>query len=185
MTHPPSPISHLLSPIFYLLSLSAALCSLHAAENILDNAQKGISAWCVDPCGARPVLPDDDGATALSGGLDAVAAGGSVATLSLAVKSATPVSSLSVSCDGLACGERKLPASAVDLLLVKCWYQDGNAWFTELRDPSGRILIPELLLHDDALVVADEKARANLVRAGGKAVPAAEVKVADRDAPSL
>ena len=116
MTHPPSPLSHLLSPIFYLLSLSAALCPLHAAENILENAQKGISAWCVDPCGARPVLPDDDGATALSGGLDAVAAGGSVATLSLAVKSATPVSSLSVSCDGLACGERKLPASAVDLL---------------------------------------------------------------------
>ena len=189
MTHPPLSLSvvlpYLLSLICYLLSIICSLPPLPASASLLDAPRPGLDAWCVDPCGARPVLPDDDGATALSGGLDAVAAGGSVATLSLAVKSATPVSSLSVSCDGLACGERKLPASAVDLLLVKCWYQDGNAWFTELRDPSGRILIPELLLHDDALVVADEKTRANLVRAGGKAVAAAEVKVADHDAPSL
>ena len=184
MIHPPSPISDLLSPIFYLLSLSAAPCPLHAAENILENA-KGLSAWCVDPCGARPVLADDDGSAALSGGLDAVAAGGSVVTFSLVIKSAAPIDAFSVSCDGLACDGKTISASAVDILLVKRWYQDGNAWFTEIRDPSGRILVPELLLHDDALVVADEKTRSNLVRSGGKAVSTETAMSADADAPAL
>ncbi len=152
-----------------LATLLAVLVAGVASAGILENAPSGLDAWCVDPCAAQPILPDDDGSSALTGGLDAVAAGGSVATLSFAVKSATPVKAFAVSCDGLACGERKLPASAVDLFVVKCWYQDGNAWFTELRDPSGQILIPELLLHDDALVRVDDEKHANQTPTGGDA----------------
>ena len=156
-----------------------------AAGNILENAPKGVSAWCVDPCGPNPLLADDNGSAALSGGLDAVAAGNSVATLSLVVKSAAPVAAFSISCDGLTCDGKAIPASAVDILLVKRWYQDGNAWFTEFRDPAGRIIVPELLLHDDTLVMVDDKSRANLVRAGGKAVSAEEAATVDADASAL
>ena len=101
MTHLQSPISHLPSVICYLLSiicyLLSAICPVRAvAGSILEKAPFGLSAWCVDPCGASPVLPDADDSSALSGGLDAVAAGGSVATLSLVVKSDKPVAAFSV-----------------------------------------------------------------------------------------
>ena len=181
--YPSSVIRYLLSVICYLLSV---ICPVRAvAGSILEKAPFGLSAWCVDPCGASPVLPDADDSSALSGGLDAVAAGGSVATLSLVVKSDKPVAAFSVACDGLACDGKAIPASAIDLLVVKRWYQDGNAWFTEARDPAGRILVPELLLHDDTLVTSDDKTLVNTVRSGGRAVPSAEVAAADRDAPAL
>jgi hypothetical protein len=164
------------------LFAATLVCS---AGNILENAQKEMSAWCVAPCAANPILADAETSSAISGGLDAVAAGGSVATLSFVVKSAKPVSAFMATCNGLTCDGKSIPASAVDILIVKRWYQDGNAWFTEARDPAGRILVPELLLHDDTLVTVDDKTFANAVRSGGRAIPVAEVTAADRDAPAL
>ncbi len=164
------------------LFAATLVCS---AGNILENAQKEMSAWCVAPCAANPILADAETSSAISGGLDAVAAGGSVATLSFVVKSAKPVSAFMATCNGLTCDGKSIPASAVDILIVKRWYQDGNAWFTEIRDPAGRILVPELLLHDDTLVTIDDKDRANLVRSGGKSVSAEEAASVDADAPTL
>ncbi len=167
---------------------TAVLMSLfvaNATAAILENAMAGLDAWCVAPCKADPVLADADSASGIAGGLDAVAAGGSVATLSLAVKSAKPVTAFSATCDGLTCDGKAIPASAVDILLVKRWYQDGNAWFTEIRDPAGRIIVPELLLHDDTLVTVDDKSRANLVREGGKAISAEDAATVDADVSSL
>ena len=161
---------------------ATVLCS---AGNILENAPKDVSAWCVAPCSPNPVLTEAEASSAISGGLDAVAAGGSIATLSFVVKSAKPVSAFLATCSGLTSDGKSIPASAVDILLVKRWYQDGNAWFTEIRDPAGRILVPELLLHDDTLVTVDDKDRADLVRSGGKAVSAEEAASVDADAPTL
>ncbi len=163
----------------------AFLAASDSVANILEKPGAGLEAWCVAPCAADPVLAGAESSSAIAGGLDAVAAGGSVATLSFVVKSANPVAALSVACDGLKCADKSIPASAIDILLVKRWYQDGNAWFTEIRDPAGRIIVPELLLHDDSLVTVDDKSRANLVRSGGKAVSAEEVDVVDADAPAL
>jgi len=53
-----------------------------------------------------------------------------------------------------------IPASAVDVRLVKCWYQAGrNVWETDKR-----ILVPELLLKDDDLVRVDLKSKQNFIR---------------------
>ncbi len=165
---------------------STAIVALFAVADMHGEIKPGINSWCVDPCGKTPVLADDDGSAPLSGGLDAVAARGSVATLSLVVKSEeNSIASFKVSCAGLTCGDHTIPPDAIDILLVKRWYQDGNAWFTEARDPAGRILVPELLLHDDTLVTVDDKTFANAVRSGGRAIPVAEVMAADRDAPAL
>ena len=167
---------------------TAVLMSLFvtdAAASILENAMAGLDAWCVPTGAAAPILAEADNASAIAGGLDAVSAGGSVASLSFVVKSSKPVTSFLATCDGLTCDGKAFPASAVDILLVKRWYQDGNAWFTEIRDPAGRIIVPELLLHDDTLVNVDDKSRANLVREGGKAVSAEDAAIVDADASSL
>jgi hypothetical protein len=57
--------------------------------------------------------------------------------------------------------EGTTPASIpVDLKVVKAWYQAG----VELDEVGGRVLTPELLLDDDALVEVDLEAQQNRVR---------------------
>jgi hypothetical protein len=52
-------------------------------------------------------------------------------------------------------GGSTLPAASVDLKWVKCWYQAGSAWWGVGQDRAHRLLVPELLLKDDALVQVD------------------------------
>lgn len=48
-------------------------------------------------------------------------------------------------------------ASAVDIKIVKTWYQAGTACFDCLADSNRRELVPELLLNDETLVKVDEE----------------------------
>ncbi|MBO5959271.1 MAG: hypothetical protein J6Q65_04025, partial [Lentisphaeria bacterium] len=59
-----------------------------------------------------------------------------------------------------------IPASAMDLRIVKYWYQDGTAWSSYFADPTQQELVPELLLHDENLVKVDLKNRRNYLRVG-------------------
>lgn len=170
--------------------LLAALMALesggaYAAANILAGAKHGLSAFCVDPFGTAKILTADDSRFAREGGLDAVGAGNSVETFSLVVESASDISTLGVTCDGLTSSAGKIPPEKIDIAIVKPWYQAGNAWFTELRDPDGRVLVPELLLHNDALVRPDENGRVNTVLSGGKYISADDIASADKDAGRL
>ena len=56
-----------------------------------------------------------------------------------------------------------LPAAAVDLKVVKVWFQNGNAWISYFDDV-GLALVPELLLHDEKLVKVDHGKVANYAR---------------------
>jgi hypothetical protein len=56
-----------------------------------------------------------------------------------------------------------IPASAVDIRVVKCWFQSG----VQIWDTNGRILTPELLLKDDSLVRVDLENKHNYVRTLG------------------
>jgi len=51
-----------------------------------------------------------------------------------------------------------IPASAVDLRVVKCWYQGGTAW-ADIEFSPVRVLVPELLLYDDALIRVNHKTK--------------------------
>ncbi|MBI2301682.1 MAG: hypothetical protein HYU66_22500 [Armatimonadetes bacterium] len=53
-----------------------------------------------------------------------------------------------------------IPAAAVDVRVVKCWYQAGRG----IGDLHSKRLVPELLLKDDALVRVDREAQANYLR---------------------
>jgi hypothetical protein len=58
-------------------------------------------------------------------------------------------------------GERKIPASAVDIKLVKCWYQAGDM---TIQKTDQRVLLPELLLNDDNLVKVDYGQQRNFLK---------------------
>ncbi|MBN2310684.1 MAG: hypothetical protein JXR94_17055 [Candidatus Hydrogenedentes bacterium] len=45
-----------------------------------------------------------------------------------------------------------IPASRVDIKIVKCWYQAWNGWRSGHFDRDRKVLVPELLLNDDSLV---------------------------------
>ena len=53
-----------------------------------------------------------------------------------------------------------IPADAVDIYAVKCWYQAGR----EIWDTKHRIYVPELLLKDDRLVRVDTEKQENYLR---------------------
>lgn len=57
-----------------------------------------------------------------------------------------------------------IPASALDLKLVKIWYQCGSGWFGYMADPLRRVLTPELLLNDENLIFADPSTKDNYAR---------------------
>ncbi len=58
----------------------------------------------------------------------------------------------------------KIPASALDVKVVKVWYQTGTAWYSYFADTAGRELVPELLLNDESLVKVDQKTQDNYLR---------------------
>lgn len=60
-----------------------------------------------------------------------------------------------------------IPESAMDLKVVKVWYQNGNAWNSYFAD-FGLKLVPELLLHDENMILVDKKEQANYARVLGK-----------------
>lgn len=93
----------------------------------------------------------------------------------------------------LRCNGKTIPASAIDLRVVKPWYQNGisNIGFRKGQ----RVLVPELLLKDDDLIRVDEEAQTNLMRSDdegnvtyvdiSKGDPGAMPDVAPRDAKEL
>ncbi len=58
----------------------------------------------------------------------------------------------------------EIAPDAVDLKLVKLWYQSGNAWSSYFADPLKHALVPELLVNDENLVQVDCNRRDNYVR---------------------
>lgn len=57
-----------------------------------------------------------------------------------------------------------IPAAAVDLKIIKMWYQAGTAWYSYYADKTGRDLVPELLLNDENLVKVDRTRKENYLR---------------------
>ncbi len=58
---------------------------------------------------------------------------------------------------------KAFPADALDLKVVKVWYQNGNGWYSYFGD-TGFKLCPELLLNDEDLIRVDTEKKANYAR---------------------
>jgi hypothetical protein len=57
-----------------------------------------------------------------------------------------------------------IPAAALDIKLVKLWYQAGSAWHGHFADITRRVLCPELLVYDEDLIRVDPTTQDNYVR---------------------
>ena len=57
-----------------------------------------------------------------------------------------------------------IPSGAVDMHVVKTWYQGGTAWQSYFFDATKDVLTPELLLHDENLVRVDHALKKNFLR---------------------
>lgn len=124
-----------------------------------------VVAFTVDPLSQEMFLPyhyPEDGE--LSGRMRIAAARGEYETGSLLVWALEPLRGLSVRLTDLKCGDKTIPAAAVDVKLVKRVYQTGGAWMTYHRDPRLRILTPNLLVNDDAMFKVDELRCRNAMR---------------------
>ena len=60
-----------------------------------------------------------------------------------------------------------LPASAIDLKYVQCWFQAGSAWVGVGPEMNVAKLVPELLVNDPELVMVDYATANQYVKLGG------------------
>jgi hypothetical protein len=122
---------------------------------------------------SQRILPEIPVPRTSTNALDFIAAQGETESASFVLRAVSDIAKLTLAVGDLASPGGKLAAEHVDLRLVKCWYQSGNAWFTTAGDPARPVLIPELLLHDDSLATCNPAARQNQFRVQGEVKPIA------------
>jgi hypothetical protein len=98
------------------------------------------------------------------GPLQIIAAQGEFEPASFVVYPFRKIEKLELTAGGLTSGANTIPASALDIKIVKVWYQAGSAWYGYFKDPTRRVAIPELLLNDENLIRVDHGSRDNYVR---------------------
>jgi len=132
----------------------------------LNEARAAGRRFFVTPCN-RPTLVVRKGgselAAMISGDseLSASACAGEYEALSALVYGLQDAKGLTVTCSSLASPAATLPASAVDLRIVKTWYQGASVGIGYTKE---KWLVPELLLKDDRLVRVDVEKQENYLR---------------------
>jgi hypothetical protein len=96
----------------------------------------------------------------VSSELSITACRGEYEPASLTIFALRDIKYLSVAVGELKSKNANIPASAVDIRVVKCWYQAG----VQIRETKHRHLTPELLLKDDGLIHVDFANKSNYLR---------------------
>ncbi len=151
-----------------LCGFSISLCSLPAADDA--PWSKGpVECYAVPPLSSNMRLPDRLPEDArLSFELRIVAAQGEFEPASFLISARQNLAKVEFKSTALTGPGGKIPASAVDIKIVKTWYQGGTAWYSYFGDSNRRELVPELLLNDETLVKVDEEKKENHLRIGGE-----------------
>jgi hypothetical protein len=125
----------------------------------------GVIGWSVPAMGGVQRLPDAIPADGEQGGtVRIVAAHGEYEPGSFVVRSDTDLGKVQPVVEKLVNENGNVfPANALDLVVVKVWYQNKNGWFSYFAD-TGMKLCPELLLHDEDLIRVDTAKEANYAR---------------------
>ena len=154
-----------------VIAVSAAMSSaLRGATPPLDNSLAGWQVW---PSSGERIYADTlPPPTVTNAVLGLVSARGATVRASFALRSSKALSDVTLWPTALSCPTGgTFPRSAIDLRIVKLWYQDANAWFAGARSIGNAVLVPELLVHDDAYVTTDPATKAN--RIGGMTLASA------------
>jgi hypothetical protein len=158
-------------PVFCLLIAG----DLHADRGSFGAAPEvGSQAWppavyIIDPMTTQKILPDTSPrlfpvlGSARDSTIRVSACRGQFEAASLVLRPRHDIAGITVEASDLTgAGGGLIPKSAVDIRLVKCWYQAkvGDA----MNIVGKRVLVPELLLRDDSLVKVDQAAKKNYLR---------------------
>jgi hypothetical protein len=148
--------------IIILIGIMCPLNTVFPAET--ETPKAPLEVYAVRAITNDRILPDASTVPAAAGRELVVAAcRGEYESASFAVGAERDVKGLELHISDLKSetGDCSIPASAIDPYVVKCWYQSGR----DIRFRNERILTPELLLKDDALVRVDYEKKHNYLRA--------------------
>ena len=125
-----------------------------------------LSWWAVEPMSPQMRLPDAEPADGVRGGeVRLVAARGEYESGSFVLRSDADATGVTATWTDLVAKDgARIPASAIDLKVVVCWYQQGTAWYGFHSDMTRRVLTPELLVHDERMIKVDSATKDNYVR---------------------
>jgi hypothetical protein len=151
-------------PSCTIARLTDLVAALDAGEPRLPTTRP-LLTYAVDPMQAMAVLP---GAAKLPGaladGVALTACPGEAESGSVVLWAPEAVKGVTLEVGDLRGPGGTIPARAVDVRWVKCWYQSGGAPYSVGQNRSSKALVPELLLYDDELVHVDLAAHTNMLR---------------------
>jgi len=127
---------------------------------------KDTLCYVVRPISGTPCLPDTDlPIRELGTALNAAAAPGEYEAVSFVLRPGIRLDSLQFQISALTGPDgHVIAASQLNLKLVKCWYQAGSAWQDIVQCKTSKVLVPELLLNDPALVKVDRQRQMDYLR---------------------
>lgn len=147
-----------------------------------------------------PVLPDTELSHGTGGQtISAQLARNELEAASFVIRSEEDIDSLQIVASKLRGASGTLSTSAMDIKLVKAWYQGDEAWTGRYNKKKRRVLVPELMLNDDSLVAVDIQNKRNYLRVrddgvtryvdistdgnetGARIIPVSEFDVRDAD----
>ena len=158
-------LSRLLVSAAWALAPVALVMRAVNAETLPPQPQVEVVA--VEPMSSRPILPETPiGEVSLGAELRVIATPGEFEPASFVMRSSMAIQVQSVELGPWLDSSGKSGAIASRVRLVKRWYQAPGAWKLHYkpRFQQSPVLIPELLLNDDALVKVDEKEQRNYLR---------------------
>ena len=146
---------------------------------------KGWRARVTSAMAGVPVLPDTElgSITGADGSrVSILAAPGEYESASIVLRAPLDVNHVQLSASDLVGTNGRIAAAAVDLKVVKCWFQDGNAW-KAIEKNWETVFVPELLLNDEALVELDEQTQDNYLRVANANGETNRVWISERQFP--
>lgn len=128
-----------------------------------------ILVYIVSPISSKKILPHDSKIPGrISKEIKLIATPGEYEPASFVIRATLDIHGLKVDVSDLEGRGGIIPSSNIDVKVVKCWYQEGNAWRGILLGGGENVLVPELLLNDDSLVDVDYDKKINYLKMGGR-----------------
>ena len=128
-------------------------------------AKSAMTIRVVRPISSTKILPTGTvTAGEVSGELSVSACRGEYEPASFVITAPFRINSLQVEAGDLEGPGGTIPAKAIDIKVVKCWYQSGTKGEAAEKEYSKRALIPGLLLNDERLIKVDYQKKENYLQ---------------------
>ena len=155
-----------------LLFVAPLLCATGSVMGQGENQPDVFNVMVVTAVTNRWILPDEVPADVVEGGtIELAACRREYESGSFIIHAQRALSDVRMTVTNLTGQAGTIPSSAVDLSIVKVWYQSGRGIYIEKEK---RYLVPELLLKEDGLVRLDTERQVNLLK-----MPMNEMRDAD------